>query len=262
MRVRYQHSSGNEALTFLKHAYLFLHDRWPHLPRETVPDRGFEGRFRESLVAQRYRPWSVSAAGETRLGLSIESACGAAHEIDIVAWTPDTVIAAELKNWVGPGPTKNDVVVFFSKLLDFVCANACLAAVGFCCVFIAAQGFEESGLEACLAKGIHPVAPGIRPFPVLADSVRRLEQASRGLVLPDDAMGRLDDLAAGVNRLGVALGGTWPDARWGQVGESSVVFRAAPAIETQTLAVDLRRLNGECTRLLEAFRAEEARRVA
>ena len=54
-----------------------------------------------------------------RLGSELATASGVLHEIDIVAKHSNVTAIMELKNRHDP-PAKNDVVVFFAKLLDYL----------------------------------------------------------------------------------------------------------------------------------------------
>ena len=61
---------------------------------------------------------------------------------------------------------KNDVIVFFAKILDYICYNTDLLKQVLIPVFLSTFAFEYTGLAACLGLGIHPMAPGLRPLPL------------------------------------------------------------------------------------------------
>jgi hypothetical protein len=56
----------------------------------------------------------------------LSTASGVLHEIDLVAQNVDVVAVLELKNRLAYPPDKNDVIVFFAKLLDYLALNPVL----------------------------------------------------------------------------------------------------------------------------------------
>ena len=232
---------------------------WPHAEREPLPDAGFEERFRESCV-QNLDGWGISEPRELRLGAGLSTASGVAHEIDIVARHLNTTAVLEAKN-LGDMPGKNDIIIFYAKLIDYLLANPELALNEICLAFMSRNSFETSAMAACLGLGIHPVASDIRPFPVLVDNARRMEaELHQGLVIPGDLRDRFEDWCALLNSLGFALNETWPDNRFGYQSEDSLLIRAIAPQQTDALAQQLRQANGNCIDLLNVFRSASSNR--
>ena len=131
-------------LEFLKRCFRFVSLEWPHAPREAVPDEGFEQRFRESCV-RNLPEWAISEQRELRLGAGLDTASGTAHEVDIVARHPAVFAILEAKNR-GDMPGKNDVTVFFAKVLDYLLANPMLALGEVCLAFMSRNSFDRKRL--------------------------------------------------------------------------------------------------------------------
>lgn len=109
---------------------------------------------------------------ELNLGCGAESSSGTLHEIDLVVEQTNSFGIVEAKNRPFDLPDKNDVIIFFAKILDYLTCNPSITQREICPVFISTFAFERSGLAACLGLGIHPIAPFMRPVPVLVDIVR------------------------------------------------------------------------------------------
>lgn len=243
------------AFGFLKGCYRFVAKEWPHAEREDLPDEGFERRFREFVRG--LGNWDVSDERELHLGAGYVPASGTAHEIDIVANRPEVRAVAELKNHsVAVG--KNEVIVFFAKVLDYILANPVLALKQICLAFVCRASFEPRGLAACLGLGIHPVCSKIRPLPVLRETVDILNhEVRRGLRLPDDLELRLNDLNAEVNNLSVGLAHTWPDARLGYQSESILTIHSVHPIPASEFSSRFILANSTCSDVLAAARKSQ-----
>ena len=240
-------------LEFLKCCYRFVTKQWPHEPREQLPDQGFELRFRERV--RDLPDWQASDERELHLGAALQAASGTTHEVDIVALHPEVRVVVEMKNR-GDAVGKNDVIVFFAKVLDYVLANPRLALDGICLVFICRASFDPRGLAACLGLGIHPVCSKVRPLPVLANTVKILvNEVCNGIDLPPDQALRLADLRAEVENMSVCLKDTWPDDRLDYRSETTVSIRSVPPLEDVDGLVDrLLRANATCTDILRTAR--------
>lgn len=257
MPIRPEIAPPAASLNFLKRCYRFVSLEWHHSAREPLPDDGFEQRFRESCISN-LPDWVVSEPRELRLGAGLDSASGVAHEIDLIARHPTVIAVLEAKNR-GDLPGKNDVIVFYAKMLDYLLANPDLAMGDLCLAFMSRNSFDDSGLAACLGLGIHPIASDLRPLPVLIDSAMRMENELRqGLAMPSDTQDRFDDLCAQLNSLDAALDETWLDNRCGYLSDDSLVFRAVAPLQTRTLAQQLRQANSDCTDILNDFRSAKA----
>ena len=252
--IRPEIASPAPTLEFLRHCFRFVSREWPHAGREPVADDGFEQRFRESCV-QNLTEWGISEQREFRLGAGLDTASGVMHEVDLVARHHTVTAILEAKNR-GDMPGKNDVIVFFAKVLDYLLANPMLTLGDVCLAFMSRNSFDSSGLAACLGLGIHPIASDLRPLPVLVDSALRMEYELRqGLMIPADTQDRFDDLCANLNSLAYALDETWPDNRFGYLSDNSLLCKAIVPFQTNTLEQQLRQSNSDCTDLLNAFHA-------
>jgi hypothetical protein len=265
MVVRPTSTATPEVLTLLREAYRFVAVTWPRVPRDLIPDQGFERRLREAVAtATATNGWTLAPASQFEIDAEPATASGVLHEVDLVARHADAAIriVVEAKNW-GHQLGKNEIIVFFAKLLDFFAGrpNLLERRVG---AFVASAGsFDESGLQACVGLGMHPIAPDVRPFPVLVDTARRMAfdltngfQPSVGLA--DD----LDDFGAAVNRLGVGLEPLELPKRLAYKSDREIVIRAVDTTDVAALAARLRQLSGVAAALLERARAERAQRGA
>ena len=256
MPVRLEHQPSKASLEVLIRCYKFVNEEWPHVERISVPDSGFEQRFRESCV-QHLNGWTISEERELRLGAGLDTASGVAHEVDLIARHPDVTAILELKNR-GDTIGKNDVIIFFAKVLDYLLANPTLAMQEVNLAFMSRNAFEPRGLAACLGLGIHPIAPGVRPLPILVNTARVMENWLReDLPHTRDFEDRFDDLSAQLNSLSVALSETWLDNRCGYLSEDSLLLKAIAPQQVDSLAQDLTQANSDCADILSAFRTAQ-----
>ena len=255
MPIRQEIVPTEPILEFTRHCVRYVRHEWPYARRlDGVPDEGFEERLRESCV-QNLQGWSVSEQRELRLGAGLDTASGTAHEIDIVARSSTATAILEAKN-IGNMPGKNDVIVFFAKVLDYLLANPRLVSNKVCLAFMSSNSLEDRAIAACLGLGIHPVAFDIRPLPVLIDNVMRMEsELGKGLVVSLDTHNRFDDLCAQLNSLGYALDETWLDNRCGYISEDRLLIKAIAPQQIDTLAHEIRLANSACADLLREFRS-------
>ncbi len=194
------------------------------------------------------------------LGAGLDTASGTSHEIDIVARSTTATAILEAKN-LGDMPGKNDVIVFFAKVLDYLLANPILSSSEVCLVFMSRNSFEDRALAACLGLGIHPVASDIRPLPVLRDSAIRMNWELRnGLNVSSDTYNRFDDLCNQLNNLTYKTNETWLDNRCGYHSDDRLLIKSVAPQQIDTLAQDIRNANSACTDLLYEFRLAKSRR--
>lgn len=258
MEIHYDEILPPAALQFLKRCYRFVDREWQHSEREVAGDQGFERRFRESCVVN-FPDWTISQEREMRLGEGRDTASGVLHEVDLVAQTSDLVAVAEIKNRPANPPDKNDGIIFFAKILDYLAFNPTLLMREVLPVFISSATFDERGLAACVGLGIHPVAPGLRPLPVLVDSALRMNSEIRkGMPLPDETRDKFEEFCVELNRLSADLGETWLTNRCGYVSDNTIVLKAVGGLPTRDLGRQLQRLNSDGTELLAAFRKAAA----
>ena len=189
------------------------------------------------------------------LGAGLETASGVLHEIDIVARSTDLTAILELKNRKGTLPDKNDVIVFFAKILDYLAANPVLVSQNICLAFMSSGSYDASGLAACLGLGIHPVGADIRPLPILINNAMIMDSEIRkGLRVTADVQDRFEDMCAQINNLSSNLNETWLDSRCGYVSDDKILLRAVRLLPTIDLAQQIRQLNGDCSDILRNFR--------
>ena len=219
-----------------------------------MPDQGFEKRFREYCILH-LNDWSISQEREMRLGAGLETSSGVLHEIDLVARGQNVTAILELKNRSGKLPDKNDVIVFFAKTFDFLTANPALVSENVCLTFVSSRSLEDRGLAACLGLGIHPVAPEIRPLPLLVNNARIMESnLSEGVKIPSDLRDRFEDMCAQLNNLSSTLSDSWLDSRCGYVSDDKILIRAVGPLPVDSLTHQLRQANSDCTDLLQGLR--------
>jgi len=112
------------------------------------------------------------------------TASGVLHEIDVVTHLEPTLGILELKNRAGWPPEKNDIIVFFAKILDYLCLTPGLLRAYLAPTFLSTYPFDMSGLAACMGLGIHPVAPQLRPLPILLHNAKcMLREMEAGIPL-------------------------------------------------------------------------------
>jgi hypothetical protein len=243
------------SLDLLGHCYRFVNEGWQHLPRDDSADQGFEIRLRESCVLKLVG-WVVSQHREMNLGMGLITASGVLHEIDVVAQHEPTVGILELKNRAGWPPDKNDIIVFFAKILDYLCHTPSLLRANLVPIFVSTYGFQQSGLAACLGLGIHPIGPQLRP-PFFLFHIANLMtyEMDRGIALsPTDALA-FDDFCAKLENMLNLLAGADVNNRFDYFDDLTVAVRAFESIDVDDLANELRALNSECSRLIQVFKA-------
>lgn len=262
MSLRVEEEVPKAAIDLLKHCYVFVTKDWQHLPREDTPDQGFEARLREHCITK-LAGWSISQHREMNLGMGLLTASGVLHEVDVVTQRKPTVGILELKNRPANPPEKNDVIVFFSKILDYLCHTPALLNSHLVLTFVSSYAFDQSGLAACLGLGVHPVAPDMRPLPVLCDTARRmLREREKGCSLsPGDAVA-LEEFCAKLNKVVALLRETDANVRFDCFDDLTLAVRACDTVQVYELADDLRQLNAECSRLLRVFQRAVGERAA
>ena len=238
----------------LRHCYRFVNEDWQHIDRVQLPDQGFEEKFRESCVLK-LLGWIISQNWELNIGSGLLTASGVLHEIDVVTRNDQFRAIFELKNRQASPPEKNDAIVFYAKIMDYLSLNPDLLKQTIIPVFISTVAFEYTGLGACLGLGIHPIAPGLRPVPLLLYNIRLLEtELSKGLVLAPEETGDFDDFCANVGRLSDTLSPGDPNQRFDMLSDTAITVKAVRVGETVSLGDQLRSLNGECSRLIGVFK--------
>ena len=251
--IRVQDEPPRAAVDFLKYCYRFVNEEWQHADRDDLPDQGFERNFRASCIT-RLGGWEISQEREMRLGYELSTASGVLHEIDIVTRHSDVTVIMELKNRQG-APVKNDVVVFFAKILDYLALNPDLLLKELCPVFMSTATFEINGLAACLGLGIHPVGPGLRPLPILVDNAKRIDlELRQGLQVSEETHNRFEDFCAELNNMCLSLTDNWIGSRLGYRSENTIVLKAAAGPDSSAVSHSLRQLNTDCNWLVSSVR--------
>ncbi|HZZ79622.1 MAG TPA: hypothetical protein VFE62_13965, partial [Gemmataceae bacterium] len=151
-----------------------------------------------------------------------------------------------------------DVIVFFAKVIDYLALNTAFLRRDLVLAFMSCFQFEHTGLAACLGLGIHPIAPSLRPLPLLVDNARRMQNSlDNGLSVQPTDRASFDDFCATLNRLSLTLGPMDINHRCDFFSDTSMLVRAIGGLPTGALCDDLRAANAECSRLLELFRAAQ-----
>jgi hypothetical protein len=190
------------------------------------------------------------------LGMGLITASGVLHEIDVVAQHEPTIGIFELKNRPAWPPEKNDVIVFFAKILDYLCHTPALLRAHLVPIFVSSHTFDQSGLSACLGLGIHPVAPQLRPLPILRDSANRMTaEIDKGLTLSPADAEDFGEFCAKVTNMSSLLVGADANNRFDYFNDLTIAVRALDEIDVHELAREFRILNSECSRLIQVFRA-------
>src|SRR6266481_1905539 len=228
---------------FLTHCYKFIAVDWQHATRDAIlPDQGFERQFRNVCIGKLPQDWTVSQHREMHLGYGLDTASSVLHEVDIIARHVELNAIVELKNWQTPS-NKNEVIVFFAKLIDYLAANPGLLERELCPTFISTSAFEPHALAACVGLGIHPIAPGLRPLPLLIDNGHRMQnEINGGLRIGTWTAQRFDDYCAQVNALTIALEQTWFSTRFGAVSDNRIVVKAVSPMHTVQLGQEMQTL--------------------
>jgi hypothetical protein len=243
------------ALELLRHCYRFVNVEWQHLPRDDSPDQGFEVKLRESCIAKLVG-CVVSQHREMNLGMGLITASGVLHEIDIIAQREPTVGILELKNRAEWPPEKNDVIIFFAKILDYLCFTPALLRSHLMPIFVSSYAFQQSGLAACLGLGIHPVAPQLRPLPILLDNAKRMtNEMEKGVLLSSADALAFDDFCKKLENMSSLLAGADANNRFDYYNDLTIAVRAFGGVNVGELADELRILNSECSRLIQVFKA-------
>lgn len=241
-------------MALLRHCYRYVNEDWQHVDRQPIPDQGFEEKFRESCVLKLHG-WIVSQNWELNLGSGLLTASGVLHEIDVVVRNEPFRAIFELKNRQGSPPEKNDVIVFFAKMLDYLSLNTHVLKQTLIPVLMSSVAFEYTGLAACLGLGIHPIAPGLRPVPLLVYNIRLLEaELAKGVVLPPEEAAAFDDFCVAVGRFSDTIDPADMNRRFDMLNETTMTVRAVRVGQTVHLGDQLRSLNGECSRLIGVFK--------
>jgi hypothetical protein len=247
-------SLPSAALDLLRHCYRFVNEDWQHLPRDGSPDQGFEVKLRGSCI-DKLNGWVVSQHREMNLGMGIITASGVLHEIDVVAQREATMGILELKNRADGLPDKNDVIVFFAKILDYICLTPAVLHSHLVPIFVSTYGFQQSGVAACLGLGIHPIAPQFRPLPILLDNANRMTiEMDNGLAISEADGLAFGDFRAKLHNMCSLLTDADANIRFDYFNDLTIAVHAFGGVEVVELADELRMLNSECSRLIQLFK--------
>ena len=251
--IRVGYELPRSAVDFLKYSYRFVNEEWAHADYDDSPDQGFERYFRASLIT-RLSGWTTSQEREMGLGNELSTASGVVHEIDIVANHSDVTAIMELKNRRNPA-SKNDVVILFAKLVDYLALNPNMLLKELCPIFMSTSGFEPNGLAACLGLGIHAVSPGLRPIPVLVDNAKRIQvELHLGVQITAGTIDRFNEFCFELNNISLNLMDRWVGSRFGYRSENTIVMRAPSRDDISANHISLHSLNTECDYLLSVIR--------
>ena len=245
-------------MLMIRHCYRYLTEDWQHADRLPVPDDGFEEKFRDSCVLK-LRDWVISQYRELNLGSGLLTASGVLHEIDGVIHNEPFRAILELKN---RNHEKNDVIVFFSKIADYLCYNTGILKQTIIPIFMSTCAFEYTGLAACIGLGIHPMAPGLRPVPLLISNALAMQaELDRGVVLNEEEKIAYEDYCVELSAFNQAINPAGMNERFDLLNDETLTIKTVRLdSETVHLGDQLRTLNAECTDLIGVFR-EAVRRT-
>jgi hypothetical protein len=123
-------------------------------------------------------------------------------------------------------------------------------------IFVSSYAFQQSALAACLGLGIHPVAPSVRPLPILVDNANRMTtEIDKGLALSSADTLAFDDFCAKLANMLSLLAGADANNRFDYFNDLTIAVRAFGGVDVEELADELRTLNSECSRLIKVFKA-------
>ncbi len=251
--IRVEEQLPRAAVDFLSHCYKYTNELWQHADRIDLPDQGYESQFRSSCV-NRLLGWEISQEREMRLGQELSTASSVLHEIDIVARHSEVNAIMELKNRQ-ESPDKNDVVVFFAKILDFLTGNPELLLKEICPVFMCTTAFDVHSLDACIGLGMHPISPGLRPLPLLVDNAKRIDYEIReGVQLSEPILERFEDYCAELNNISMSLNESWFSSRFGYRSETAISVHVVSPLDSRAIGHIIRQLNTDCNVLLSSIR--------
>ncbi len=136
--------------------------KWPEPRRHprnayvaaTDTDGGFE-RFLREMLQNTLPIGHVSDIHDLGIGDARRPAIVAQHELDLVLSCQEGRFVIEAKAWDGE-VGKEDVIIFLSKILDFMAARSFDPLGTVLTGFIGLSGFTEAALRAMFALGVVP----------------------------------------------------------------------------------------------------------
>jgi hypothetical protein len=123
-------------------------------------------------------------------------------------------------------------------------------------IFVSSYPFQQSALAACLGLGIHPVAPQLRPLPILLDNANRMTtEMDKGLTLSSSDALAVADFCAELANIASLTAGADANNRFDYFNDFTIAVRAFGGVDVDEIADELRMLNSECSRLIQVFKA-------
>lgn len=159
------------------YSWLFVYKEWDKLKRMPVPDKGFEGCFREYL----YRNLNFDVVSNERdmgLGLSYYSLSDTPHELDVVCVKERDLFIFELKHYEVNNITKEIVFTFLGKVMDFYLRNVEALSNYKITLFLVTinRNVDDSIRKLCVTYGIKLVEPSIMTLGTMDYFTRDLYQ--------------------------------------------------------------------------------------
>lgn len=159
------------------YSWLFVHSEWGKLRRMPIPDKGFEGCFREYL----YRNLSFDVVSDERdlgLGLSYHSLSDTPHELDVVCMKDRDLFIFELKHYEVSDITKEIILTFLGKVMDFYFRNAEVLSNYNITMFLVTinRNIDDSIRKLCITYGIKLIEPCIMTLGITDYFTRDLYQ--------------------------------------------------------------------------------------
>ena len=174
---------------------LFLRRAWPHTPRSVDErDQGFERTFRQFIWAE-LRPDRISFPHDLGFAEGLSTLSGLAHELDLLALWEEQQWVFELKNGGGCEVSKDMVMVFQEKVLDFYLANLSqLSQLRVMRAFLTGAGHIEDGLRAyCAIWGIVLIDNELLPIPLLPALLKETRKRLNSGELPDEEADAIEE---------------------------------------------------------------------
>jgi len=148
---------------------IFLKRLWPHAPRSAEDrDQGFERSFRE-YIWSKLRPELISSYHDLSFAAGLSTLSGLTHELDLLARWENQEWVFELKNGGGSELSKEMLMVFNEKVLDFYFANyGFLSTSRIMRCLLTGAGWIQNNLRAyCAVWGIVLIDNELFPIPAL-----------------------------------------------------------------------------------------------
>lgn len=151
------------------YSWLFVYKEWDELKKMPIPDKGFEEGFRNYIYGK-IKPDVMSDRREMGFGLSYSSLSTVFHELDVICSKNYEKSIFELKHYSESKITKDMILIFLGKVIDYYLKNAAdFAKYRITMYFITInRDLDDSIRKLCLTYGIKLIEPSLMTLAVLA----------------------------------------------------------------------------------------------